>query len=112
MYDIMGLFVFQVLRCLFFSYFMQIFDFIMDELEKKKDKVDVGLKDCYEVFWNVVKYVDEEVRRLVYWSDVKQMVENGEMNVMEECKGWDGEEWEGIDQSGFGELMKGKFLLG
>lgn len=112
MHDIMGLFVFQASRRLLLSHLMQIFDSTTDELEKKKDKADAGLKDRHEALRNAVKHADEEVRRLAYWSDVKQMAENGETNAMEERKGWDGEEWEGIDQSGPGEPMKGKLPSG
>lgn len=30
-------------------------------------------------FVDVVKYVDEEVRKFEYWSDVKGMVEEGDL---------------------------------
>lgn len=107
MHNIMRIFVFQASRRLLLSHLMHIYDSATEELEKKSEN-DEGLESRREALRKAIKHADEEVRKLAYWSDVKQMAENGETGVMEERKGWDDEEWEGIDQSGPGEPMKGR----
>lgn len=112
MHDIMKIFVFQASRRLLLSHLMHLYDAANEKLEKKKGEADTDLTSRHEALRKAVKHADEEVRKLSYWSDVKKMAENGETNAMEERKGWDGEEWEGIDQSGPGEPMKGKLPSG
>lgn len=107
MHNIMRIFVFQASRRLLLSHLMHIYDSATEELEKKSEN-DEGLESRREALRKAIKHADEEVRKLAYWSDVKQMAEDGETGVMEERKGWDDEEWEGLDQSGPGEPMKGK----
>ncbi|KAH8171330.1 meiotically up-regulated 65 protein [Sarocladium implicatum] len=109
MHDIMGIFIFQASRRLLLSHLMQIYDSTTEELEKAKEEGESGLQRRQEALKKAVKHADEEVRRLAYWSDVKQMAENGESKgAVDGDKGWDDETWEGIDQSGPGEPNKGK----
>lgn len=112
MHNIMGLFIFQASRRLLLSHLIHTFDSAAEQLERKNDAVETHLENRHEALRNAVKHADEEVRRLAYWSDVKQMAENGETHAMEKRKGWDAEKWEGIDQSGPGEPMKGKLPSG
>lgn len=112
MHSIMGLFVFQASRRLLLSRLMQIYDATTEELEQEKEEGVTGLKDRQEALRQAVKHADEEVRRLAYWSDVKQMAESGESRgAVSRGKGWKGELWEGLDQSGPSEPNRGKLPL-
>ncbi|KPM44740.1 hypothetical protein AK830_g1776 [Neonectria ditissima] len=97
MHEIMAIFVFQASRRLLLSRLMQIFDETADQLKKGETP---ELKARNEAIKDAVKHADEEVRKLAYWSDVKQMAENGETrNAVDGDKGWT-DEWRGLDQSG------------
>lgn len=64
-----------------------------EELEEKQSRREENLHQG-------VKRADEEVRRLEFWSDVKEMVIEGETNSgVDTDKGWD-PSWQGVDQSG------------
>ena len=64
-----------------------------EELEEKKSRREENLHQA-------VKRADEEVRRLEYWSDVKEMVNEGEtVRGVDTDKGWD-PSWQGVDNSG------------
>lgn len=105
MHEIMSIFVFQASRRLLLSRLMQIYDETSDELEKKDAQ---ELKDRKQALKDAVKHADEEVRKLAYWSDVKQMAEKGEINgAVDEDKGWHSG-WQGVDQSGAAEPNNGK----
>ena len=109
MHDVMGIFIFQASRRLLLSHLMQIYDSTTEELEQSKEEGDTGLQDRQEALKKAIKHADEEVRRLAYWSDVKQMAESGESKgAVDGGRGWDGKKWEGIDQSGPAEPNKGK----
>lgn len=112
MHEIMGTFVFQASRRLLLSRLMHIHDATTEELEKAKEEGATGLKGRQYALRQAVKHADEEVRRLAYWSDVKQMAESGESGgAVDSGKGWEGEKWEGVDQSGPAEPNKGKLPL-
>jgi hypothetical protein len=67
-------------------------------LEKKED--DTELQERTAALKAALKHADEEVRKLAYWSDVKQMAENGESRgAVDGEKGWQNG-WQGVDQSG------------
>jgi hypothetical protein len=56
-----------------------------------------------------VRRADDEVKKLAYWSDVKRMAENGHSGgPVEERRGWDDGEWEGVDRSGAAEPRGGE----
>lgn len=64
-----------------------------EELEEKKSRREENLHQA-------VKRADEEVRRLEFWSDVKEMVIEGETKGgVDTDKGWD-PSWQGVDNSG------------
>lgn len=97
MHEIMAIFVFQASRRILLSRLMQIYDDTTAQL--KKEETD-ELRARNEAIKDAVKHADEEVRKLAYWSDVKQMAENGEVkNAVDGDKGWN-EEWRGLDRSG------------
>ncbi|KAI5467156.1 hypothetical protein BGZ63DRAFT_498569 [Mariannaea sp. PMI_226] len=97
MHEIMSIFVFQASRRILLSRLMQIHDETTEKL-RKNDTPE--LKARHEAIKDAVKHADEEVRKLAYWSDVKQMAENGETkHAVNPEKGWT-DKWRGLDQSG------------
>ncbi|KAK3501802.1 hypothetical protein B0T13DRAFT_211204 [Neurospora crassa] len=64
-----------------------------EELQEEQSRREENLHQA-------VKRADEEVRRLEYWSDVKEMVIEGETkDAVSTKKGWD-PRWQGVDNSG------------
>jgi hypothetical protein len=97
MHEIMSLFVFQASRRILLTRLAQIHEqtlMVIDqggglELRQKADNLTAA-----------IKHADEEVKRLEYWSDVKEMVVEGESKgAMDQGQGWD-ETWRGVDNSG------------
>ncbi|CAM1500789.1 Fc.00g099510.m01.CDS01 [Cosmosporella sp. VM-42] len=105
MHEIMSLFVFQASRRILLSRLMQIYDETTKQLEKKETPI---LKERKQSLKDAVKHADEEVRKLAYWSDVKQMAESGDIkDAVDTDKGWH-EGWQGVDQSGGAQPNNGK----
>lgn len=97
MHEIMATFVFQTSRRLLLSRLMQIFD---ETAAREQQDDSPGTRERLANIKAAVQHADEEVRRLEYWSDVKQIAEAGESHgaaVQEE--GWS-QAFEGIDRSG------------
>lgn len=101
MHEIMRMFIFQASRRLLLSHLLKVFN----EASDKKKQLDEGNSlDEHELkrlgyLEAAVQHADEEVKRLEFWSDVKDMAEKGETHgAVDEEKGW-GEEWTGIDVS-------------
>lgn len=105
MHDIMALFVFQASRRLLLSHLVILYDETTKQLETKDDP---DLKERQLALKDALKHADEEVRKLAYWSDVKQMAETGKSTAaVDEDKGWS-KGWEGLDKSGPVEPNRGK----
>jgi hypothetical protein len=105
MHEIMSLFVFQASRRLLLTRLMEIYDGTSKELEKSDTP---ALRERREALKEAMKHADEEVRKLAYWSDVKQMAESGESRgAVDSERGWN-EEWQGVDKSGPAEPNRGK----
>ncbi|KAM0198309.1 hypothetical protein ACHAPI_004265 [Fusarium lateritium] len=105
MHEIMSLFIFQQSRRILLSKLMKIHDETTAQVEKTNTS---DLRERNQALKDAVHHADEEVRKLAYWSDVKQMAENGEaQEAVNEDKGWDGS-WEGVDQSGGAHPLKDK----
>jgi hypothetical protein len=97
MHEIMSLFVFQASRRVLLTRLTEVSDEIQKKLQTQESD---ELKRRAENLSAAVKHADEEVRRLEYWSDVKQVVEGGESKgAVEQNKGWD-DSWRGLDASG------------
>lgn len=98
MHEIMSLFIFQASRRLLLTRLAHLHAHTLrmidegdssEQLRRKADNLTAA-----------IKHADEEVRRLEYWSDIKEMVVGGETKgAMEHCEGWD-ERWRGLDTSG------------
>ena len=105
MHEIMSLFVFQASRRSLLSHLMAIYDVTNKALDKNSTP---DLQRRRDALKEALKHADEEVRKLAYWSDVKQMAERGESRGAAACeKGWC-DEWQGVDQSGPAEPNRGK----
>lgn len=105
MHEIMSLFVFQASRRILLGNLMQIHADTTEALETDESH---ELKDKKAALDAAVKHADEEVRRLAYWSDIKQMTEGGESTgAVDAHKGWR-KEWQGVDQSGPAQPNQGK----
>lgn len=114
MHDIMKMFIFQASRKILLAHLHEQYD----EAEKSQQNVPVKSekgKDEEEEENNDVRskrkrrehlsaaleHADEEVKKLEFWSDVKEMAESGDTkHAVDARKGWEGKEWEGIDNSG------------
>ncbi|KAF9774312.1 hypothetical protein IL306_007674 [Fusarium sp. DS 682] len=105
MHEIMSLFVFQQSRRILLSRLMEIHDETTAQMKKTNTS---ELRERNQALKDAVRHADEEVRKLAYWSDVKQMTESGEAKeAVRGDKGWD-ESWEGVDQSGGAHPMREK----
>jgi hypothetical protein len=105
MHEIMSLFIFQASRRALLSHLMGVYEETKAEQEKNDS---AELRERTSALKDAAKHADEEVRKLAYWSDVKQMAEAGESNgAVDGAKGWPGD-WQGLDQSGPVEPNKGK----
>ena len=105
MHEIMSLFIFQASRRILLGNLMQLHDDTIQELENDDSQ---ELRDKKAALDAAVEHADEEVRRLAYWSDIKQMAEGGESTgAVDAHRGWC-KEWQGIDQSGPAEPNQGK----
>ncbi|ENH67715.1 Meiotically up-regulated protein 65 protein [Fusarium oxysporum f. sp. cubense race 1] len=108
MHEIMSLFVFQQSRRILLSRLMEIHDETTTQMKKTNTS---ELRERNQALKDAVHHADEEVRKLAYWSDVKQMAESGEAKeAVKEDKGWD-ESWEGVDQSGGAHPMREKAMI-
>ena len=63
-----------------------------EELEQEKEKIDNLLR--------AVQAAEQEVKTLEYWSDIRDIAQEGDMlTATEKHDGW-GDGWQGLDQSG------------
>lgn len=99
MHDIMALFVFQASRRVLLTKLTDLYDMTAAEHKKEKDpspELDQKVKNLAAA----VTHADEEVKRLEYWSDVKDIAEEGgSKGAVDQEQGWDST-WRGVDKSG------------
>ncbi|KAH6844955.1 hypothetical protein B0I37DRAFT_327948 [Chaetomium sp. MPI-CAGE-AT-0009] len=99
MHDIMALFVFQASRRVLLSKLTDLYDMTLAE-HKKEDNPSPELDQKVKNLAAAVTHADEEVKRLEYWSDVKNVAEEGDSKgAVDEEQGWDSA-WRGVDKSG------------
>lgn len=100
MHEIMSLFVFQTARRVLLSRLTQVYDETQELIQDGKGGSE-PLRQKVEHLRAAIKHADEEVKRLEYWSDVKEMVVEGDSKgAMDHRQGWDEERWRGLDNSG------------
>lgn len=97
MHEIMAIFVFQASRRILLSKLTDLFN----ETKKQMEENDSGkLQRRSNNLKAAIRHADEELRRLEYWSDVKNLVAEGKAaTATDKGKGWD-HSWQGVDNSG------------
>ncbi|CAG8974714.1 hypothetical protein HYALB_00010106 [Hymenoscyphus albidus] len=112
MHDIMKMFIFQASRKILLAHLHQEYDSASkSHQESQKSKVGDENEDEDGKAWSTRKrleylsaaleHADEEVKKLEFWSDVKEMAESGDTkHAVDARKGWEVRQWEGIDNSG------------
>ena len=115
MHDIMHMFIFQASRRLLLTHLLKTFN---DASEQQKlilagDKeVDPAVQRRLDNLEAAVKHADEEVKKLEFWSDVKDMAEKGHTKgAVDESQGWD-QSWIGLDDSGPKDVISSKHRPG
>ena len=115
MHDIMSQFIFQASRRSLLAHLSTLFD---EESQRRKeiaegDKEDAAQKRRIDNLEAALKAADEEVKRLEFWSDIKDMVEQGETKgAVDESQGWDRTKWTGTDDSGPKDVISDRLLAG
>lgn len=101
MHEIMSLFVFQTARRVLLSRLTQVHDEIQDLLDEGKGEDVESLRRKAKHLKAAIKHADEEVKRLEYWSDMKEMVVEGDVKgAIDHRQGWNEERWQGLDNTG------------
>ncbi|KAI9054096.1 hypothetical protein LZ554_001267 [Drepanopeziza brunnea f. sp. 'monogermtubi'] len=112
MHDIMGMFIFQASRRLLLSNLLSDFNIASEENESSEAEGDSVRKRRLENLEAAVKHADEEVQRLEFWSDVKDLAEKGlTRGAVDDRQGWD-HRWAGIDSSGPRDVISEKKIPG
>ena len=115
MHDIMKLFIFQASRRLLLTHLLKIFDEAVDEQKRDADSKtapDPAKQRRLENLEAALHHADEEVKKLEFWSDIKDMAEKGETKgAVDECQGWD-KTWIGIGNSAPKDVISDKDLPG
>jgi len=109
MHEIMGHFIFQASRRLLLSHLIKIFDEASAQERQvlEKEGRDPSKKRRLENLEEAVKAADGEVKRLEFWSDVKDMASKGEIKgAVDKNQGWN-QEWAGLDNSGPHDVLVG-----
>jgi hypothetical protein len=114
MHEIMRIFIFQASRRLLLTHLLKIFNDESEEQKKAGDRegLDPAKKRRLEYLEAAVKHADEEVKKLEFWSDVKDMAEKGQtIGAADENRGWD-KSWAGLDNSGPRDVISDKKVPG
>ena len=102
MHDIMGIFIFQTSRRLLLSHLLKIFNEAADEQKRHTDsekEADPAKMRRLQHLEEACHYADEEVKKLEFWSDIKDMAEKGETRgAVDASQRWD-KAWTGLDDS-------------
>lgn len=114
MKDVMGMFIFQASRRVLLAHLSKTLDDAVEERKRKKDAlIKGGMMSTEEEkeeeeradkrmsnLMVAIRAADAEVKRLEYWSDIKEIADEGATKgAVDEHEGW-GEEWTGLDFSG------------
>ncbi len=103
MHEIMSQFIFQASRRSLLAHLSTLFDEETQRLkENAEDKKGVSTeKGRIDTFGAALEAADKEVKRLEFWSDIKDMAEQGEtQGAVDQSQGWDRRKWIGLDDSG------------
>lgn len=98
MHDIMRSFVFQASRRLLLAHLIRILE---DETETARNSPSTKKTDKVTSLQNAVSKAEDEVKKLEYWSDVKDLAEDGQtQGAVDGRQGSNDASWAGIDSSG------------
>lgn len=115
MHEIMRMFIFQASRRLLLTHLLKIFNEASEEqkhISANEKDVAAVKKRRLENLEAAVKHADEEVKKLEFWSDVKDIAENGQTKgALDESQGWD-KSWAGLDRSGPKDVTLDKKVAG
>jgi len=113
MHEIMHMFIFQASRRSLLTYLLKTFNEASVEKEDMEDEKDVRASKLkrLENLEAALKAADEEVKKLEFWSDVKDMAEDGiTKGAVDEKQGWDNR-WQGLDDSGPKDVISDRKLV-
>ncbi|KAI9756763.1 MAG: hypothetical protein M1815_002935 [Lichina confinis] len=100
--EILSLFIFQASRRQLLAKLVDAFATATDDLKddiKGDDKTNDPRRRKVHNLEKTLRVADDEVKKLEYWSDVKEMTHEGETKgSADPAQGW-GDEWRGIDRS-------------
>jgi hypothetical protein len=97
MHEIMGTFIFQASRRLLLTHILKIYN---EAVEQQEHDGDEAKKQRLENLEAALKHADEEVKKLEFWSDAKDIAEKCHTKgAVDESQGWDSR-WAGLDDSG------------
>lgn len=103
MHEIMSQFIFQASRRSLLAHLSTLLD---EETQRRREKPEDYKEDGAEKrridnLEAALKAADEEVKRLEFWSDIKNVAEQGETKgAVDESQGSDQTKWIGLDDSG------------
>lgn len=107
--DVMHQFIFQASRHILLSNLSQW----LDERGEQTNGIEGSGAPSQRRDWleAAVKAADEAVKRLQYWSDIKDLAEQGETRgAVDRSQGWD-QSWVGLDNSGPKDVISDRELL-
>jgi hypothetical protein len=115
MHDIMRMFIFQASRRLLLAHLLKIFNEALDAREKSAEvgkEADPPKQPKLNHLAKAVKHAEEEVKKLEFWSDVKNIAESGATKgAVDEAQRWD-DKWTGLDRSGPEDVISNRKLPG
>ena len=111
MHDIMDMFIFQASRRLLLAHLLKLFNQASEERDANSNEgkdIDPTKEKRLENLEAALRHADEEVKKLEFWSDVKDMAEKGQTKgAVDESQGWD-QSWAGLDTSGPKDVISDK----
>ncbi|KAI9746548.1 MAG: hypothetical protein M1818_000261 [Claussenomyces sp. TS43310] len=114
MHHVMSHLIFQASRRFLLSRLSHLLDGILaDEEEKAKDGEEPNMNPPQRKDWlaTAVMAADEAVKKLEFWSDIRDMAEKGEtQGAVDEAQGWD-KSWAGLDASAPKDVISDRKLL-
>lgn len=103
-HDIFRMFIFQASRKKLLAHLHKVYEEAAEELEQfdgEGNDEDSPKKRRLHNLEEALRGADEEVRKLEFWGDIKDLAETGDTKgAVDESQGWDSTRWEGIDNSG------------
>jgi hypothetical protein len=114
--EIMQQFIFQASRKLLLAHLSQILADLSNQKDGTADddkEEDSARQRRLEYLEAAITAADEQVKRLEFWSDIKNLVERGETSGgVDDSQGWNEEKWTGIDDSGPKDVISDRELPG